>query len=94
VQVNEAEVKSEMRLWALETLVANAFAMLCALDPQPDDFVTGIRQQMIEAARKQGFPGFDPAESDVLSAEFEAALSRLLEMVATQMHLGLGKSGR
>ena len=35
-----------------------------------------------------------PGESDVLSSEFEAAISRLLEMVATQMRLGLGKGER
>jgi hypothetical protein len=92
--MDESEVKAEMRLWALEVLVANAFAMLCALDPSPDDLFAKIRRQMIESSKKQTFRGFDAGESDVLSSEFEAAISRLLEMVATQMRLGLGKGER
>jgi len=92
--MNEAEVKFEMRLWALELLVSNAFAMLCALDPQPDDLFAKIRQQMMEGARKRGFPGFDPGESDILSSELEAALGRLMEMVSTQMRHGRGTGGQ
>jgi len=88
--MNEDEAKLNMRLYALELLVANVFAMLCTLDPLPDDFLARIQKQMIKAAQKQGFPGFDPAESDFLSAELEAALSRLLGMAGSQIHAGRG----
>lgn len=46
--MNESEIKAEMRLWAIEVLVANAFAMLCGLDPNPDDVFAKIRRQTIE----------------------------------------------
>src|SRR6266481_5564414 len=73
--MDEAEVKLQMRLWALEVFVANAFAMLCAQDPDPDDLLGKINRQMIEGSKRQSFPGFDPAESDVLASDFEAAVS-------------------
>lgn len=88
--MNEDEAKLNMRLYALELLVVNAFAMLCTLDPLPDDFLAGIQKQMIAAAKKQGFPGFDPAESDFLSAELEVALARLLGMAGSQILAGRG----
>jgi hypothetical protein len=88
--MNEDEAKLNMRLYALELVVVNAFAMLCILDPLPDDFLAGVQKQMITAAQKQGFPGFDPAESDFLSAELEVALARLLGMVGSQMRVGRG----
>jgi hypothetical protein len=93
-QLDEAGVKREMRLWALEVLVTNVFAMLCALDPDPEELAAKIRQQMLEGARQRGFPGYDPAQSDLLSAEFEAALSRLLAMAYEQIRHGRGSHAR
>ncbi len=88
--MNEAEIKREMRLWALEILVANLLAMLCELDPTPMDLFVKIRAQMIESSKKQAFSDLEPAESDFLSAEFEAAVSRLMEMAGTQILHGRG----
>jgi hypothetical protein len=88
--MNEAEIKREMRLWSIEVLVANLLAMLCELDPTPVDLFVKIRDQMIEGARKQAFPDLDPAESDVLSGELEAAVSRLVEMAGTKILHGRG----
>jgi len=92
--MDESEIKAEVRLWALEVLVANSFAMLCALDPAPDDLLAKIHQQMIEGARKKTFPGLHAAQSDVISSELEAAVDRLLGMVGMQMRHGRGTGGR
>ncbi len=86
--MNETEIKAEMRLWTLEVVVANAFAMLCAsLDPKPEDLLKQIHDQMIEGAKKRTFSGVHPAMSDHYSAELQVAVDRLMGMVGTQMRV-------
>jgi hypothetical protein len=92
--MNEDAVKAEMRLWALETLVCDMFVMLLSSHPNPTTFFSQMRAQMLAGARKRTFPGFDPSQSDLLSAELEAAVSRLLAMANEQMQIGLGNRAR
>jgi hypothetical protein len=48
------------------------------------------RQQMIEGARRRGFPELgDAAMSDRYSAELENAVDRLLGMVEAQLEIAL-----
>jgi hypothetical protein len=82
---------SEMRLWALEVLVSNLFAMVCALDGAPGDAFENIKMQMIRGAKSQKFPGMNIAHSELLSAELESAVARLMEMGKTQIQRGVGQ---
>ena len=52
----EKDMTSEMRLWALEVLVSNLFAMVCALDGVPRDAFENIKMQMISGAKCQNSP--------------------------------------
>jgi hypothetical protein len=80
-----------MRIYALEILAVNQFAVSC-LTVAPNDplgLVSRVSQQMIEGARQHGFPGLDAASSDLASAELEDAVDRLMEMANAQINVVL-----
>jgi hypothetical protein len=76
-------IKAEVRLFALETIVCQNLAT--TYQAMPREIFDAVKKQALEGARKQAFPGLDPAYSDLISAEFEAALARLYSMI--QHHL-------
>ena len=85
--MTEDEIKNWMRTYAVEVLTVNLLVSTC-LAVAPDDpkaVVERIRRQMIDGARSIGFPGVDPAMSDLASAELEDALDRLMEMADAQI---------
>jgi hypothetical protein len=56
----EDEIKSEVRLYAVESLAATLFAMLCLMnagDPRAD--IAEVRRQTIDGARLRAFPELD-----------------------------------
>jgi hypothetical protein len=59
--------------------------MMCALDRDPVALLNRIRDQMIEGAKNRTFPGYDAAMSDLLSAELESAVTRLMDMGSEQI---------
>jgi hypothetical protein len=81
----EQAIKAEMRLWALECLVCNILAMIAASQSDPNELMQKTRDQMISGARQHAFPEVDPAMSDLLSAELETAITRLMDMVGSQI---------
>jgi hypothetical protein len=61
------------------------------LAQQPSEITTKIHSAWLGGARNHAFPGVDdPAVSDLYSAEFEAAMQRLVEMQKSH----LKKAGR
>jgi hypothetical protein len=92
--MTEAEIKSEMRLWALELVVANSFASICMMDAKPDAVLKQVHDQMIRGAKKRTFSGVHPAMSDLFSSALETALDRLIGMAGVQMQIGRGSAGR
>ena len=89
--MTEEFIKAEVRLYVIEVFVANFFALTCAqLEPTaPAGLFGEIQKQMLTGARSLTFPDVDPAMSDMLSAEIEAAVSRLGAMVSEQISRGL-----
>jgi hypothetical protein len=87
----EHELKLQMRLYAVELLAAKMLAMSLLLQPEPDPSrrMAKIRQQMVHPAQPHTFPDLDPAMSDLLSAELEAAVDRLMEMATVQIDQAL-----
>jgi hypothetical protein len=83
----EEIIKAEMRLYALECLVCQLYAFLGRT--LPPGMIEETQKQWIDGAKKKGFGG-DPAFSDLLSAELEDALKRLVEM----QNFYLGKSDK
>lgn len=76
--MTEAKIKAEMRLWALECIVCQLYAIL--YKTLPPGFSELTFKAVIDGARKNTFPGVDPALSDLYSAELEVALTRLVMM--------------
>jgi hypothetical protein len=76
-------IKNEMRLFALESIVCQQAATLFQMFPR--EFFDAAKQQAMTGTEGRVFPGFDPALSDHLSAEFQTALIRLYGMI--QHHL-------
>jgi hypothetical protein len=85
VPENEDAIKAEMRLWALEVLVCNLFAVSLIATGRPGALFSQVRQQILQGAKLKTFSGVDPALSDLLSAELETAVDRLLEMASAQI---------
>ena len=85
------ELKEWVRIYAVEILTVNHFAISCLANAPKDPLalVAALRQQMIGGVRNLGFPGVDPAMSDLASAELEDALNRLMEMVSAQISVVL-----
>ena len=77
-RMTEAEIKAEVRLWALECVVSQLCASL--LLKLPDGVPEMMHQQLIDGAKKNVFPKVNPALSDHYSAEFESAIRRLVRM--------------
>ncbi|HUI21278.1 MAG TPA: hypothetical protein VLZ74_09570 [Methylocella sp.] len=78
--MNEDAIKAEVRLYALESLVCQLYAMIYALTGKPREALQNRRETLIGKARLKGFSGLDPAMSDFASAELESAIDRLLKM--------------
>jgi hypothetical protein len=86
--LNEKSIKAEIRLYVIEFFVVTLFASLCVQnDPsEPLKALDRAKKALIEGARKQTFRRFDPAMSDLLSAELEAAVTRLLAMTSEKIN--------
>lgn len=84
------DLKNEMRLWALELLVCQLYALEMKRNGNASFALTLIRDQMLSAARTSGFSGVDPATSDLMSAEFESAIDRLFSMTQSNLDVGRG----
>jgi hypothetical protein len=77
----EDDIKAECRLyaveWAVSILLAGNFRQM---GPEGTLLFERTRQQAIEGVRQKTFPAVDPTMSDLLSAELESAVDRLLGM--------------
>jgi hypothetical protein len=89
----EEKIKAECRVyalgWAVSVLFASQFRQMGDAGPA---MLERARQQALEGARLQTFPNFDPAMSDLLSAELESAVDRILGMA--KEFLAKGSSGK
>jgi hypothetical protein len=81
--MTEAEIKAEMRLWALECLVCQLGAIMFQL--LPGNGAQLALQALLDGAKKNVFPGVHPALSDHYAAEFESATQRLAKMLREYM---------
>lgn len=78
--MDDAAIKLETRIWALECLFSLQMAGAHAGAIDPAKSFAEMRDALVAKARAQAFPKLDPAMSDHLSAEFETAIARLLDM--------------
>ena len=84
------ELRSMMRLYALEVMTANLLVLSLLQSPNPRETLALTRQRMIEDARRSGFTELgDPAMSEHYSAQLENAVDRLLSLVEAQLEIAL-----
>jgi hypothetical protein len=78
MNAQEHAIRLEMRLGAIEFLLARLFVSLVNASGQSDRQVEEMLKQLVADARGQTFPGLDPAMSDLASAEWGEAVERLV----------------
>lgn len=76
----QQEIELEMRLSAIEYMVCKLYATFIAASDPSEEKLTKAFQELREGARQEVFPDFDPAQSDLVSSEWELAVVRLLDM--------------
>ena len=77
--MDENEIKNEMRLFALESIVCQHLATI--YQQMPRNVFERVHKQAIGGAQKQSFAGADAAQTDLFSAELESAIDRLYGMI-------------
>ena len=81
-EMTEDEIKTEVRLYALEMRRLQSAAALHLQGGDPQRTLAAARKQATAGTHRKTFPELTPTESDIYSAELENAVSRLLEMQA------------
>lgn len=85
-------VADEMRLYALEYMLAALFAGQIAGLPDPAHALRQFRSTLLEKARKTPFvKGANAGMSDLMSAELEEAFDRILRMQASLLGVDLSQ---
>jgi hypothetical protein len=79
----EDSIQTEMRLFALESIVCQHLAGI--YQAMPRAIFDEVKKQAAEGAKKQTFPGLGAVYSDLLSAELLTSLERLYGII--QHHL-------
>ncbi len=90
--MSDAEIKTQMRLWVLEAFACEIFSLWCVQQNEPGAVYVDLLQRMKNAAHERTFGEFDPAMSDHLSAELEAAVDRLMDIQRRQLKAHLKPS--
>jgi hypothetical protein len=78
----EGEIKLVARITALEILVQHLICLACNRDL---DEVEDYRERVMEDASVTSVKGIDPAASDLLAAELQAALDRIFAALIRKM---------
>jgi len=84
--MNEAEVKAEGRLYALEWATAHLWKFVLRSQGLGPDALELFRRQAIAGAQAKTFAHVDAAVSDHLAAEMELAIDRILRMAEELLH--------
>jgi hypothetical protein len=78
--MDEAKLKLEARLTAIEYLLSDLFVKWYAINGATNARIAEARADTANHLKTQTFPGVDPAMSDLFAAEFEEAVSAILLM--------------
>lgn len=78
--LNEQDVQIIARIAVLEFLVAHLFNMIYGKEGLTLEQIREEHRKAKNLMRRHTNPGFDPAESDLITAEMETALESVLEM--------------
>ncbi len=82
----EEQIKAECRLYALEWATTKLWALVLKSQGAGVFELDLIRQQMSQGTQNHSFSNVGPAMSDLLSAEMEMAIDRILQMTRGMLH--------
>lgn len=80
--LDEKDTKRAARLFAIESLLTTAMAMLIKAQRLSHTEIDEVVEGLIEQRRRATIPDVNAAVSDLLSSEIEEAFRRLLDRVA------------
>ena len=76
--MTEKEIKLEARLIAIEYMITNLYAVLHGLFRTPSELLHQTHEKGRAMLSQITIPGFDAAQSDLLSAEIQDAADRMI----------------
>lgn len=81
-QLSIEQIRLQVRLEAIEHLLANLYVMIYRASRLTDEEIIRGHDQLRQATRTRPIGGPEPAVSDLLTAEFEAAVEALLAEIS------------
>jgi hypothetical protein len=90
--MNEDVLKEEVRLFAIEYMIMNLYTMFHRLVQSSPEQILKAHEEAREMLATQTFPGSDPAESDLVAQEVQAAVERMLDGIEEMTGLSQRKS--
>lgn len=93
MSAQEHAIRLEMRLGAIEFMLGSVFVALVEASGQSVRQVEEMLKRLVADARRQTFPGLDPAMSDLASAEWGEAVERLVAYHKAMLAQSRGKPG-
>jgi hypothetical protein len=83
--MTEQELKAEARLMAIEYMVTNAYVLLHRVFRSTPEMIRQTHEQARTMLQQMTIPGVDPAQSDLASAEIQAAVEKLIFVTEEMM---------
>jgi hypothetical protein len=90
--MDEATIKIEARLAAIEHMLVNSFAILYRATGTSPDVIKIIHENARSTLSQTTFPGLDPAQSDLAAGEIQDAVDGLIQMI--EETVGVAKTGK
>jgi hypothetical protein len=79
--MNEAEIKLEVRLGAIEHMLGNLYVNFYKAFRLPEAQIEKAHEKLLESTRTETLNGSDPALSDLGAGEYHEAVERLVKMI-------------
>ena len=85
--MDEATVKAEARLVAIEYLLMNLYKIVYGMTQSSPASIRAAHRRAREMMQKETFPGIDAAQSDLLASEIQTAVEQLTDGIEEMMGL-------
>jgi hypothetical protein len=76
--MTEQELKAEARLMAIEYMITNVYVLLHRVFRSTPEMIRQSHEGARSMLGQMTIPGLDPAQSDLASAEIQAAVEKLI----------------
>ena len=83
--MNEEELKATIRLQAIEYMIANLYKVVYGVLGTPTETIAQLHAEARDRFRNTPLVGLTPVQSDLISAELDSAVGRLMAMIEEMM---------